>query len=131
MRRGVRPAVSLEVLSKREKELQSEVLKLGEQRAKVLALTRLLFTFIDVMEVRLDGVRLPEGKSKEALLKAFDRATKVLVPKAALAAIGLPASRYGAWRRAEKKCHLDDVSSCPKTTPCRQRRLKSASFVSW
>ena len=31
--------------------------------------------------------------------------------------LGLPGSRYHAWRRADAVCGLDDRSSCPRVAP--------------
>jgi transposase InsO family protein len=37
----------------------------------------------------------------------------------ALQVLGIPATRYHAWIRAERRCELDDHPSCPQTSPTR------------
>ena len=113
---GCREVVTLDLMTMETKELQAEVLRLRERNAMLLALTRLLFAFVRATGIRLDGERLPDGAAKEVLLTAITRSTRALPLAVALRVLGLSASRYHAWRRAEKTCALEDLSSCPKST---------------
>ncbi len=91
-----------------------------QQRAALLgAIVGLLIAILRVSKVRLDYERLPEGDSKRVLLRAIDRAGKVLPLHAALRIARLSSSRYHSWCRAEAGCNLDDQSSCPRVVPAR------------
>jgi transposase InsO family protein len=72
-----------------------------------------------VSKVQLAYERLPEGDAKRILLRAIERAEKVLPLNAALRITRLSASRYYSWCRAEAGCELDDQSSCPRIVPTR------------
>jgi transposase InsO family protein len=50
-------------------------------------------------------------------LHAVDRSRNALPLKAALRLVRLSPARYHAWKRAEKRCDLDDRSSCPRSHP--------------
>jgi putative transposase len=72
-----------------------------------------------VSKVRRDYERLPNSDAKRILLRAIERAGKVLPLNAALRITRLSASRYHSWCRAEAGCDLDDHPSCPRVVPTR------------
>jgi transposase InsO family protein len=79
----------------------------------------LLIAMLRVSKLRLDYERLPEGETKKVLLRAIERAGRVLPLDAALRITRLSASRYYSWCRTEAGCELDDQSSCPRVVPTR------------
>lgn len=114
-----RDAVTLKVLDKDKAELAAEVLKLRRMLRVRAALVGLLIAVVTVFGLKLGDKRLPEGKSKDRLLRAIERARKSLPLKAVLKVIGLSAGRYHSWRRAQVLCELDDRPSCPRSQPTR------------
>lgn len=73
---------------------QTEILTLRARVQKLSAITRLLLVFIQVLGIRLDETRLPEGAAKARLLRAIDRSKDSLSLKGALKVLGLSTSRY-------------------------------------
>ena len=115
MARGPVEVVTLEVLDKTD--LQIEVLKL-RRRVRVLAAgVSLLKAVIRVSGFEMEGQRLPKSGEKFGLLASIDRANKTIPLTSVLRVVGLSASRYHSWKRAEKVCKLDDRDSCPQTFP--------------
>ncbi len=115
--RGLRHVVSAEALSDGREQLLETIGRL-ERRARILAAAlRVVLALLRVSGFRLAGQRLPEGVAKGTLLRAIATAEPALPLALILRIVGLPASRYHAWRRAGKGCGLDDRSSCPRTTP--------------
>jgi len=116
-RRGLRPVVSVEWFEADRHQLLRTIETL-EKRAQILAATvRLLLALVRASGFRLAHQRLPEGAAKASILRAIASATNALPLAVILRILGLPVSRYHAWRRAEKVCGLDDSSSCPCITP--------------
>jgi len=66
---------------------------------------------------RLDEQRLPDGAAKARVPRAVDRCKGALSLKPSLRLVRLLPARYHAWKRAEKRCELDDRSSCPRSHP--------------
>ncbi len=119
LRRPVRQTVSLDVLSRNERALQAEVIRLRRRVRKLCAVARILMASIKVFDLDLEDQRVPDGASKSLILRAIERADGLLKFRTALALIGLSPSRFHAWRRASKGCELDDHSSCPNVSPHR------------
>lgn len=116
IREGPRDVVTADVFTMSDNELRLEIQKLRQRVETITAVLRLVLTLLRVFNVRLDGERLPAGKAKANVLHAIDSAVKVISLKAALRVLNLSASRYHAWKRAER-CGLDDRSSCPHSSP--------------
>jgi transposase InsO family protein len=114
-----RDAVTLDVFDREKADLQAEVLKLRRRLLVCWALLGLLVALLRICGFQLKGRHLPDGKPKDLLLRAIDRASKSLPLRAALGVIGLSAARYRSWRRAQVQCELDDRPSCPKSQPTR------------
>lgn len=116
-RRGLRSVVSLDVFGQDRQQLLSTIEKL-DTRVRILAATvRLLLALLRASGFRLAGERLPEGTTKASILRAITSALPALPLPLVLRILGLPSSRYHAWRRVAVVCGLDDRSPCPRTTP--------------
>ena len=81
------------------------------------AILRLLVVLLKLSGFRLDQQRLPHGTAKAKVLRAVDRSKDALALKHALRLVRLSPARYHTWKRAEKRCELDDRSSCPRSHP--------------
>ena len=114
-----RPVVTAEVLDLDHLRLQVEVLKLRQQVRKLGAVICLLVALLRAFDIRLDKHRLPEGESKAGLLRAIERAQRVLSLRGALGVLHLSPARYHRWQRIAESCGLGDRSSCPRVTPTR------------
>ena len=110
------PVVSAEVVGMDAKALQAEVLRLQKRLAVLTAFLRLLFVLLRVSGFSLKNTRLPDGVRKQRLLRAIDRSCSVLPLRSVLRVLRLSHTRYHWWRR-EGECGLDDVRSCPHTSP--------------
>jgi putative transposase len=117
--RGTPDVVTCDLLSVEKTELLAEMQELRHRTAVLGAIVGLLVAMLRVSERHLDHERLPEGNGKRALLRAIDRASRVVPLGVALRIARLSPSRYHGWRRAETRCELDDRSSCPRSTPTR------------
>ncbi|MFC1611426.1 transposase [Myxococcota bacterium] len=114
--RGCRTVVSLD-----ERQdiaaLLAENEKLKQRVQRQTAIIRLLVTLLKISDFKLDEQRLPEGNAKSRILRAVERCRDALPLKSALRILRLSGGRYRAWKHAEKKCELDDRSSCPRRHP--------------
>ena len=117
--RVIPDVVTCDSLSAEKTELLVALQELRHRAAVLGAIVALLVAMLRLSERRLDHQRLPEGNGKRALLRAIDRASRVVPPSVALQIARLSPSRYHAWRRAEIRCELDDRSSCPRGKPTR------------
>lgn len=114
-----RDVITLDVFDREKADLEAEVLKLRRQLRVRVALLGLFIALVRVFGLKLSDKRLPDGKQKDRLLRAIDRARESLPLKAVLNVVGLSAARYHSWRRAQVKCELDDRPSCPRSQPMR------------
>ncbi|MFC1611390.1 transposase [Myxococcota bacterium] len=114
--RGCRHVVSLEGQHDIT-VLLNENDKMKRRAQRQTAIIRLLVTLLKICGFRLDEQRLPEGAAKAQVLRAVERCRDALPLRAALRIVRLSSARYHAWRQAEKKCELDDRSSCPRSHP--------------
>ena len=117
LRRGISDVVTCDSLSAEKTELLAELRELRHRVAVLGAIVGLLVVMLRVSERRVDRERLPEGNGKRALLRAIERASRVVPLGVALRIARLSPSRYHGWRRAEIRCELDDRSSCPRSKP--------------
>ena len=116
---GIPDVVTCDLLSVEKTELLAEVQELRHRAAVLGAIVGLLVAMLRVSERRLDPERLPEGNGKRALLRAIERASRVVPLSVALRIARLSPSRYHGWRRVEIRCELDDRSSSPRSKPTR------------
>ena len=116
-RRGQRSVITLEAFEQDRAQLLASIERF-EARTRILAATvRLLLALVRASGFRLAGERLPEGETKASILRAVASAEPALPMRLVLRIIGLPASRYHAWKRVAVVCGLDDRSPCPRTVP--------------
>jgi hypothetical protein len=120
LHRGIPDVVTCDFLSAERTELLVEIRRDLRDRVAVLgAIVGLLVMMLRVSGRQLDRERLSEGRGKRALLRAIERASRVVPLGVALRIARLSSSRYHGWRRAEIRCELDDRSSCPRSKPTR------------
>ena len=91
--------------------------KLKRRAQRQTAIIRLLVVLLKLSGFRLDEQRLPDGTAKAKVLRAVDRSKDALALRSALRLVRLSPARYHAWKRADKRCELDDRSSCPRSYP--------------
>jgi len=91
--------------------------RLKRRAERQTAVIRLLVMLLKLSGFRLDEQRLPDGKAKAKILRGIDRCKGALPLKSALRLVRLSPARYHAWKRADKRCELDDRSSCPRSHP--------------
>jgi putative transposase len=91
--------------------------RLKRRTERQTAILRLLVVLLKLSRFRLDEQRLADGAAKAKVLRAVDRSKDALPMKSALRLMRLSPARYHAWKRAEKRCELDDRSSCPRSHP--------------
>ena len=114
--RGRRSVVSLN----RQHDMASvldENERLKRRTERQTAINRLLVVLLKLSGFRLDERRLPDGTAKTRVLRAVDRCKEDLSLKSSLRLMRLSPARYHAWKRADKRCELDDRSSCPRSHP--------------
>jgi transposase InsO family protein len=117
--RGVPDVVTCDPAARDRADLLAEIHQYHQRTALLGAVVGLLIATLRVSKIRLDYERLPEGDAKRVLLRAIERAGRVLPLNAALRITRLSASRYHSWCRADAGCELDDQSSCPRVVPTR------------
>lgn len=113
LHRGVSDVVTCDPLSAEKTELLVETQELRHRVAVLGAIVGPLVAMLRVSERRLDHQRLPEGNGKRVLLRAIQRASRVVPLGVALQIARSSPSRYHGWRRAEIRCALDDRSGWP------------------
>ena len=91
--------------------------RLKRRAERQTSIIRLLVVLLKVSGFRLDEQRLPDSKAKAKVLRAVERSKDALTLKSALRLVRLSPARYHAWKRADKRCELDDRSSCPRSHP--------------
>ncbi len=95
---------------------QQEVLALRVRVERLVALLRLVVVLLRVSGFSLACARLPNGAMKILLLRAIERSRSALPLRTVLRVLRLSPSRYHSWKR-EEECGLDDMSSCPRSSP--------------
>ena len=64
---------------------------------------------------------------KVSLLRAIDRSRSILPLQVILRTLGLSQSRYHSWK-CEEDCSLDDMPSCPRSSPQQLTRTEVKTF---
>ena len=108
--------VSVDVFDTDIISLQKEVLALRRRLKWIVALFRLVVVLMKASDFSLDNARLPDGLKKTRLLRAIDLSLSVLPLQVALRLLRMSPTRYHAWKHGDE-CGLDDMSSCPRTSP--------------
>ena len=96
--------------------LQQELFVLRKRVERLVALLRLMVVLTRVSGFSLACTRLSDGATKISLLRAIERSRSALPLRTVLRVLGLSPSRYHSWRR-EDECGLDDMPSCPRSSP--------------
>jgi len=117
--RGVPDVVTSDLVARDRADLLAEIQQLHHRTALLGAVVGLLIAMLRISKVQLDYERLPDGDAKRILLRAIERAGKVLSLRATLRIARLSSSRYHSWCRAKAGCELDDQSSGPRVVPTR------------
>jgi putative transposase len=111
-----RPVLTMTAKGDYVENLEKRVYLLERRAARLRALLRLCIVLLRLSGFALAYQRLPQGSDKENLLRVIDRASRFVRLPRLLACIGISYSRYYDWKNAQE-CRLDDVSSCPKSSP--------------
>jgi hypothetical protein len=117
--RGLPDVVTYELVNCDHAALISEMHALRQRTALLAAVVGLLAAMLRVSKNGLAYERYADGASKLVLLRAVDRASKVLPLSSTLRVARLSTSRYYSWRQVEDGCELDDQPSCPRVRPMR------------
>lgn len=116
LRSEINPVITCDVVTMESKDLQREVARLRKRVAVLAAVLRVVLAMLRVSGASLENARLPDGAQKRRLLRAVERSSSALPLRSVLRILGLSSSRFYAWKR-EGECGLDDVPSCPRTSP--------------
>jgi putative transposase len=117
--RGLPDVVTSELGTYDRAALLSEVHALRQRTALLAGVVGLLAAMLRVSKHRTEYERHSDCRSKAALLRAIERASRVLPLGSALRIARLSPSRYHSWRQLEAGCELDDQPSCPRVRPTR------------
>jgi transposase InsO family protein len=117
--RGMPDVITGDLAAYDHAEMAYEIDRLRRRTALLGAVVGLLIAMIRVSKIQTDYERFPTGDAKRLLLRAIERAGKVLTLSTALRITRLSASRYHSWQRAETGCALEDRRSCPRVVPTR------------
>lgn len=104
--------------------LEKRVYLLERRTARLRALLRLCVVLLQLSGFSLAYQRLPQGSDKEKLLRSLDRASRFVRLPRLFAFTGISSSRYYDWKNSQE-CGLDDVSSCPKSSPGQNDRNRT------
>ncbi len=96
--------------------LQQEVVALRARVERLVAFLRLVVVLLKVSGFSLACARLSDGATKISLLRAIERSRSTLPLRTVLRVLRLSSSRYHSWKR-ENECGLDDMPSCPRSSP--------------
>ncbi len=99
-----------------EEALRQEVVALRQRNNRLLAMLRLLVVLLRISGFTLNRCRVADGSKKVLLLRAIENSRRSLSLRSALRILKLSSTRYHSWKR-EESCALQDVSSCPRTSP--------------
>jgi len=109
--------VTLDVLNLNEQQLQYELTKIKKKCKRLLAIIRLLVVMIRTVGIRIDYSRIPDTHRKTKILHVIESTKTILPLKSALKIIGISSSRYHLWDKKQQCDSLNDLSSCPQTSP--------------
>ncbi len=117
LRRDLQPVVSVDVVDMTESDLRAEVAKLRRRTRTLSTVVALLVAVLRVSDRRTPRLDLSDRTTRARLLRAADRARKVLPTSAVLKILGISPSRYNVWVRADQGCALPNETACPRSTP--------------
>lgn len=111
------PVVGLDVLDMATVDLQAEVIKLRRRVQTLSAVVRRLMTLLRVSRFQLERAHVLNPRTRAVFLRAAERAEAALPKRAVLRILGVSATRYGVWQRAERGCDVEDKASCLRSAP--------------
>ncbi len=117
--RGLPDVVTSELGTCDRAALICEIHALRQRTALLTGVVGLLAAMLRVSKHRTEYDRYSDCRSKAALLRAIERANRVLPLGSSLRIARLSPSRYHSWRQLEVGCELDDQPSCPRVRPTR------------
>ena len=116
LRRPAPGVVTLDIAAMTEEALRHEIVALRQRNDRLVAILRILVVLIKISGFTLARCRVADGSKKVLLLRAIERSRSKLSLRFALRILKLSSTRYHSWKR-EETCALEDVSSCPRTSP--------------
>ena len=118
LRRTTPNVVSIDIAAMPEDALREQVVALRQRNERLVAMLRLLVVLLRISGFTLTRCRVADGSKKALLLRAIDHSRVALSLRSVLRILRLSSTRYHSWKR-EESCALDleDVSSCPRTSP--------------
>ncbi len=116
LRRSTPTVVTIDIAGMTEEALRQEVVALRQRNDRLVAMLRLLVVLLRISGFTLARCRVADGSKKALLLRAIKNSRSILSLRSALRILKLSSTRYHSWKR-EESCALQDVSSCPRTSP--------------
>ncbi len=116
LRRPTPTIVTLDLTAMTEDALREEVAALRQRNDRLIAVLRLLVVLLRISGFTLVRCRVADGSKKALLLRAIENSRSSLSLRSTLRILKLSSTRYHSWKR-EDSCALEDVSSCPRTSP--------------
>lgn len=102
---------------RREKSSLSTNSNIVSKNSKLRAQLRPFVILLRISGFSLSNTRLPASTEKQTILRAIEVAGRTLQLPVILRVLRLSPRRYHNWTNAAKECCLEDVTSCPRTTP--------------
>ena len=96
--------------------LQAKVAKLERRIEALTTIMGLLLALVRVSNGRLIRARLSNVADRTTILRAVERARRVLPLRSVLRVVGLSSTRYAAWKQGAA-CKLGDDTNCPRVRP--------------
>lgn len=112
-----RPVISLDVVEMSDVVLQAEVVKLRHRVQTLSGILGLLLAVLRVSGFRLDQAYISDPGARDDLLRAIERARKILPVGAVLRILRVSAARYHLWLQAKRGCAIEGRTTCPKSAP--------------
>lgn len=120
--------VSLDVVDMCEVDLQAEVVRLRHRVATLTAVVGLLLAVRRAVGSRLERAHVFDRAMRAVVVRAAERARRVLPASSVLRILGISASRHAAWTRYELGCAFGEYVACPRSVP---NQLTPRQRVTW
>jgi len=116
--RGVGEVVTHEAFDLNREDIELRCLNLEEQVRSLTAQVDLLKFTCTIRGLELQYRRFSEA-DKLKFLEKIKEGLKTITISKCLESIGISSQRYSHWIKRQKKCQLEDQSTCPKLSPQR------------
>lgn len=117
LRSDHRNVVTVDVLDMRELDVQAEVLRLRRRLRVVGTIVGLFVILVRVSGCSLDKRSHVDVATRAVIVKAIERARRVLSLRTVLRILRLSSSRFHAWKNSQNNCRPPDRASCPRRAP--------------